>query len=110
MKKLVVYMGDSPVYVEGFPAGCERSCEGSIHLLPRKHVTITDGEHAHILAKYKHVVPKLKVMAEMKDEGKKVEAAAPEGASAKPEQPTPSVDAGKADSEIGDEPKKKSKK
>lgn len=77
MKKLIAYYGDTPVCVEGFPENCKRSVKGALHLLPRKSMTVTADEHAHILSAYKHVVPKLKVLAEMNvEEGSKEEAAA----------------------------------
>ena len=82
MKKLIVYNGDSPVYAEGFSESCKRSVKGSIHLLPKKHVTVTDDEYAHIVKKYPELKSKLKVVSEMKEdvsqEQKQAEAA-PQG-------------------------------
>ena len=71
MKKLIAYYGDSPVYVEGFSEDCARSCKGSVHVLPRKPVTVTDDEYDHIKEKYSWMLPKLKVVAEI---GKNVDA------------------------------------
>ena len=86
MKKLLIaYYGDSPVCVEGFPKDCARSCVGSIHVLPRKPVTVTEAEYGHIKAKYQFMLPKLKIVAE-KVETKKVE-----GAEAKAEEASPSA-------------------
>ena len=65
MKKLICYYGDSPVHVEGFSKDCARSCEGSLHILPRKHKTVTDGEYQHILEKYSWMKSKLKVISEI---------------------------------------------
>lgn len=71
MKKLIAYYGDSPVYVEGFPKDCARSCEGSVHVLPGKPVTVTNDEYKHILDKYSWMKPKLKVVAEIGEDAKK---------------------------------------
>lgn len=68
MKKLIVYNGDSPVYAEGFSESCKRSVKGSIHLLPKKHVTVTDDEYAHIVKKYPELKAKLRVVSEMKED------------------------------------------
>ena len=70
MKKLIVYYGDAPVYAEGFCKDCDRSCKGALHILPRKKMEVTDGEYEHLVKKYPHVMPKLRVMAEMKAEAK----------------------------------------
>ncbi len=67
MKKLIAYYGDSPVYVEGFPKDCARSCKGSVHILPRKSVTVTEDEYKYILDKYSWMKPKLKVVAEVSE-------------------------------------------
>ena len=98
MKKLIAYYGDSPVYVEGFPKGCARSCEGSVHILPRKSVTVTEDEYKHILDKYSWMKPKLKVVAEVsegatpkgskkdsKESSKESKASAPKEKKEKPE-------------------------
>jgi len=80
MKKLIAYYGDSPVYVEGFSKDCARSCKGSVHVLPRKPVTVTADEYEHIKKSYSWMLPKLKVVAEI-GEDKKVE----DAGSGKPE-------------------------
>lgn len=98
MKKLIAYYGDSPVYVEGFPKDCARSCEGSVHILPRKPVTVTVDEYNYILEKYSWMKPKLKVVAEVtegampkgskedsKKSSKKSKASAPKEKEEKPE-------------------------
>lgn len=91
MKKLIVYHGDSPVQVEGFPKGCARSCEGALHILPGRHKTVTDGEYQHMLLKYGWLKPKLRVVANLKDEPEtKPEA---KGAEGKQEKPAPSAPA-----------------
>ena len=64
MKLLVLYFGDGPVYIEGFSKECERSCKGALHLLPKKNTSITKDEYEHIKKCYKHILPKLKVMAQ----------------------------------------------
>jgi hypothetical protein len=67
MKKLIAYYGDSPAYVEGFPADCVRTKEGALHILPGKAVTVSDDEFRHIQEKYSWMKPKLKVIAEIKE-------------------------------------------
>lgn len=95
MKKLIAYYGDSPVYVEGFSADCARSCDGSVHVLPRKPVTVTDDEYEHIKAKYSYMMPKLKVIAEIGKEGSgKPEPSAPKDAAE--EKGKPSGNGGKS--------------
>ena len=105
MKKLVVYYGDSPVCVEGFSKDCQRSVEGSIHILPGKPKTVTDDEFKHIEKEYAWMKPKLRVVANLTAEqvaaGEKAKvkakAAKPEAkAEAKPEAPKEAVS--KADS------------
>lgn len=64
MKNLIVYYGDSPEYVEGFPKNCKRSCQGSLHLLPRKPTTVTSDEYEHIKKFHKHL--RVKCIAEIK--------------------------------------------
>ncbi len=76
-KKLIAYYGDSPVHVEGFPKDCPRSCKGSVHVLPRKPVTVTDAEYEYMRTHYKWMLPKLKVVAELGEEKKKEGASAP---------------------------------
>jgi hypothetical protein len=66
MKKLIAYYGDCPEYVEGFTSDCERSCEGSLHLLPRKTMTVTADELEFIKAKMPHIFKKIRVVAESK--------------------------------------------
>lgn len=77
MKKLIVYHGDSPVYVEGFSKDCKRSRDGSVHIIPGKPLTVTDDEFDFIKSKYSWM--KVKVIAEVKEKkseekGGKVEA------------------------------------
>lgn len=106
MKKLIGYYGDTPVCVEGFPENCKRSVAGALHLLPRKSVTVTADEHAHILAKYKHIVPKLKVLAVMDEEGSKA-AAQPQAEAAAAEPASAKANEGEAQASSGEKPKKK---
>ncbi len=109
MKKLIAYYGDSPVYVEGFSEDCARSCEGSVHVLPRKSVTVTDDEYDHIKEKYSWMLPKLKIVAEIgkdKDGGseKKSEPSS-ESKSKKPMEETEET----SDEDDGEKKKKKKK-
>lgn len=68
--KLIVYHGQVPVYVEKFPSDCERTRKGSLHLLPRKKVTVTDGEWEHIQKKYAFALKYIRVISECKEERK----------------------------------------
>ncbi len=77
-KKLIIYYGDSPEYVEGFPKGCERSCKGSLHVLPRKAVTVTSDEYDHIQKSYGHMKSKLRVVVEEVEEKKQDDSPAKE--------------------------------
>ena len=56
--KLVKYTGKTPEYLDDFPKDCERSCKGSLHLLPNAQKEISDDELKHLKKKY----PKLKVV------------------------------------------------
>ena len=69
MKKLIAYYGDSPEYVDDFPKDCERSCKGSLHLIPRKPTTVTEGELKHL--KEEHPKLRLRVIAEKAPEDPK---------------------------------------
>lgn len=123
MKKLIVYHGDSPVQVEGFPKECERSCEGALHINPGKHKTVTDGEFKHIQEKYGWMKSKLRVVAEIGDKESKAEkgseekdkAKADAKVEAKPE-PSPSESGSakdaspKAESESSEDGGKKAKR
>lgn len=90
MKKLIAYYGDSPVYVEGFSKDCARSCEGSVHVLPRKPVTVTSDEYEHIKKSYSWMLPKLKVVAEIGEDkkSKDVDSGKPESSSKAKSEPT----------------------
>lgn len=61
--KRVKYTGNVPEYCDGFPKDCERSCKGSIHLLPNALREITDGEYEFIKNKY----PKMRLMVVPKE-------------------------------------------
>ena len=67
MKLLINYYGDHPVYIEGFSKECERSCRGALHVLPKKVMTITNDEYAHIKKNYSYVIKKLRIVATKKE-------------------------------------------
>lgn len=72
MKKyLIVYYGDAPECVEGFGKDCKRSCKGALHVNPSRQLTVTEDELAYLKSKYKHMLPKLRILSEMKEEAKK---------------------------------------
>ena len=79
MKKLIVYYGDTPMCIEGFPKDCKRSKEGALHVLPRKNMTVTDEEYEHILKSRPEMKQNLKIIAEL-DEPKKKDESKEEGA------------------------------
>lgn len=66
MKKLIAYYGDTPVCVEGFPEGCERSCEGALHIRPRTPHTVTGGEFGHMQKAYGWMMSKVRIISELK--------------------------------------------
>lgn len=112
MKKLIGYYGDTPVCVEGFPENCKRSVKGALHLLPRKPMTVTADEHAHIVASRKDIVSKLKVLAVKNDEeGSKAEAAPqPQAEVAAPAAEPASAKAGEGEAQTSSGEKFKKKK
>ena len=67
MKMLIHYRGDHPVYVEGFAEGCKRSVTGSLHVLPKKHITVTEDEYNHMVAEYPDMMKFVKVVAKSAD-------------------------------------------
>jgi len=67
MKLLINYYGDAPIYVEGFKESCKRSCKGSLHLLPKKPLTITHDEYEHLKEKYSYIMKKVRVLAKKED-------------------------------------------
>ena len=79
---LIVYHGDSPVCLEGFPKDCKRSSDkkGAMHIMPSVPVTMTEDEHAHFLNKYPTLKLKVKIVAVKKvnEEEVKVEDKKPE--------------------------------
>jgi len=56
--KRVRYSGNTPQYIDSFPKDCERSCKGSLHLLPNALKDITDGEFDFI----KKTFPKMRLL------------------------------------------------
>lgn len=92
MKKLIVYYGDSPVYVEGFSKDCARSCKGSLHIRPRRPITVTDGEYDHITdanGKYAFMKRWVKVVSVMKEDDERLK---PKGAGSAKAAPDKSTD------------------
>ena len=86
MKKfLIVYYGDATECVEGFGKDCKRSCKGALHVNPGRQMTVTEGELAHLKSKHKHMLPKLRILSEMKEEAKKEPKAEPKKVEAKEE-------------------------
>lgn len=68
MKYLLVYYGDTPLFVEGFSGKCERSCTGSLHLLPRRPVTVTEDELTHLKVHYPHLIKFIKIISQTDDQ------------------------------------------
>lgn len=69
MKK-IQFLGLSPMDLEGFPEGKDRTFEGSLHLKPKKVFTLSDAEFDFV----QKTRPDLKFLL-FKDEGKKSEKA-----------------------------------
>lgn len=67
MSKLIVYYGDQPESVEGFSDSCKRSCQGALHLQPRKPKTVSDDEFEHIKTARGDVFSKIRKLAEKPD-------------------------------------------
>ena len=61
--KRVKYTGNTPEYIDSFPKDCERSCKGSLHLLPNAFKDISDDEYEYIKKKY----PKMRLMVVPKE-------------------------------------------
>ena len=68
MKMLIVYYGDSPHYVEGFSPVCKRSGVGSLHLLPRRPMTITADEYEHLKVRYPQLARSVKIVSKTADD------------------------------------------
>jgi hypothetical protein len=67
--KKVTYYGLNPASFEGFPEGCERSCDGALFFSPNQQKLITDGEYEHVTsAAYKHEAGNFEVHADAKGE------------------------------------------
>ena len=111
--KRIKFTGKSPAYIDAFPKGCERSCEGSIHLLPNAQKDVTDDELAFI----RKSRPELKVteVPAVKPSVKKVkpEPAKPQPkakAEVKEEVSLSKDDVGKVEDVLAPKAKKKKKK
>lgn len=61
--KRIRYTGNIPEYIDSFPKDCERSCKGSLHLLPNALKDISDDEYEYIKKKY----PKMRLMVVPKE-------------------------------------------
>ena len=70
-KHLIVYYGDATECVEGFGKDCKRSCKGALHVNPGRQMTVTNDELEFLKKKYKHMLPKLRILSTMKEEVKK---------------------------------------
>jgi len=44
----IQYLGTSPLDVEGFPTGIERTFEGALHLKPNTVYAVSDAEFEHL--------------------------------------------------------------
>lgn len=82
----IQYMGDSPVFIDDFKKGCERSCKGSLHLFPKRLIRVTDGELEHLKDSRKDVFKDLRVYPKEvpKDEAKPKQSAEAENSESSP--------------------------
>ncbi|MGE3680122.1 MAG: hypothetical protein AB7G93_00255 [Bdellovibrionales bacterium] len=60
-KTSVQFLGDHPVFVDGFPKDCDRSIQGALHLYPRRLIEITAAELSYLKDKRADVFKLLKV-------------------------------------------------
>ena len=79
-KTPIQYVGNSPLYLDDFGDDCERSCKGSLHLLPKKLIQVTDQELKHIKEKRPDVFKQLRVLPKPKMAAKPVPESSEEGA------------------------------
>ena len=110
MKKLIVYYGDSPVYVEGFPKECKRTCKGSLHIRPKRPKTVTDEEYKYITdpdGKYAYMIRNLKLISSM---GKGDDRLRKKGEGVTKKTPDPVKPAKKATKTVKNKKRKKSTK
>lgn len=84
-KTAIQYVGNSPVYLDDFGSECERSCKGSLHLLPNKVRLISEDELKHIREKRPDISKLVKELPKPKQEIKE-EAKAEEVESASTEE------------------------
>jgi hypothetical protein len=59
----IQFVGDHPVFIEGFPKECARSGTGSLHLYPRKMMEVTSDELAFLKDKRKDIFRFIKVIS-----------------------------------------------
>lgn len=60
----IQFLGDHPVFIEGFPRECMRSGAGSLHLYPRKMTEVTQDELAFLKDKRKDIFRFVKVVSQ----------------------------------------------
>ncbi|MGD9749391.1 MAG: hypothetical protein AB7W59_00185 [Acidimicrobiia bacterium] len=89
--------GVTPRQIEGFPADCERSVKGSLHVKPGT-LLVTEGELEHLRKHHKDVARRLRVVGPVKEPAAPAPSAAP-AAITEPEptpEPTPKASGGRS--------------
>ena len=61
-KTSVQFLGEHPVFIDGFPKECERSAPGSLHLYPRRLTEVTLEELSYLKEKRSEIFKHLKVI------------------------------------------------
>lgn len=98
--------GLTPRQIEGFPADCERSVKGALHIRPGT-LTITEGELEHLRKHHKAIARRLHVRGVVKEQPQVAAAPPAKQEARKPEatpEPTPKPSGGKGKHGRGTEP------
>ncbi len=61
-KTSVQFLGDYPVFIDGFPKECERSSNGSLHLYPRRLTEVTSEELSYLKERRSEIFKQLKMI------------------------------------------------
>lgn len=88
-KTSVQFLGDHPVFVDGFPKDCDRSVQGSLHLYPRRLIEITAAELSYLKDKRVDIFKLLKVTPTPRERKEAPKSQPPKLAKAEPIQEQP---------------------
>jgi hypothetical protein len=62
-KQAVLFVGETPVQIDGFPPRAARSCEGALYLTPNTASEVTEDELMHIRKEHPEAFRQLRNMA-----------------------------------------------